>query len=68
MRAIVTEINWVLCFATGEYFVDNADLHNTTFTADLADASKYATPGLAQDRADAMARTQGVRLTLEKVG
>ena len=52
-----------LRFRSGDYFVGAEDLHETTWTADPAEATIYASRIDAQRIADEMARTQGIFLT-----
>jgi hypothetical protein len=53
---------YCLLFATGEYFVGAEDLHDTTWTTDRSKATVFPSFGAAQAMADAMMRTQGLRL------
>lgn len=55
---------YVLQFPSGEWFVGAEDLHNTTWSANLADATFYDSEREAERIRDAMMRTQGVRLTV----
>lgn len=53
-----------LQFKSGEWFVSADDLHDTTWTTESAQATVYPTVVEAQAMADAMARTQGLRLVV----
>lgn len=56
---------WRLRFPSGEWFVDNEDLHLTAYSVDSSQATAYPSAATAAARRDAMMMTQGVKLVVE---